>query len=206
MVEVSTLVYARWNPPEGSNLADLEGVWNDLFSARDFSLRLGTAFLNSPKDYTILDALATAALTRYARSFTTGVRKHLKEYIDDALNVDEREMHKRFMAIRDKHIAHPVNSFETHAVNVGFCPDDALNARATVVSTGTRTSIGLTFGEAMAIRALCETWLVYVRDLMKKEEERLLIHAQQLTASELLALPRGPVEPQDDPEKRRVHQ
>ena len=31
MVEVSTLVYARWNPPEGSNLADLEGVWNDLF-------------------------------------------------------------------------------------------------------------------------------------------------------------------------------
>src|SRR5215211_890976 len=31
MLEVSTLVYARWNPPEGSNLADLEGVWNDLF-------------------------------------------------------------------------------------------------------------------------------------------------------------------------------
>ena len=99
MVEVATLVYARWNPPEGSNLADLEGVWNDLFSARDFSVRLGAAFLVSPYDYTLLDALSTAALTRYARSFTTGVRERLKVHVEDALNVDEKEMHERFMAI-----------------------------------------------------------------------------------------------------------
>lgn len=203
---MSTLVCARWNPPVSSTLADLEGVWNDLFSARDFSVRLGAAFLVSPYDYTLLDALSTAALTRYARSFTTGVRERLKVHVEDALNVDEKEMHERFMAIRNKHVAHPVNLFETHAINVGFCEEDPPNARATVVSTGTRTSIGLTLGEAMAIKALCETWPAYVRVLMKKEEERLLTYAQQLTASELLALPRGPVEPQDDPEKRRVHQ
>lgn len=200
---MSSLTYGRWSPPVHSDLADLEGAWNDLFSAREFFSRLEAAFEHRPHDYTSLDILVTAALARYARSFTTGVRKRLNASSIETLDVAEKMLHERLLAIRDKHVAHPVNAFESHAVYVGFCPEDLLNARATVVSTGTRTSIGLTMKEATASRALCETWLEHVRKLMQAEESRLLEHAQQLTARQLLALPRGPIRPHHDPERRR---
>jgi len=188
---MSSLTYARWNPPVSSDLADLEGAWHDLFSARDFIARLEEGLLASSRDYTLLDALATAALTRYARSFTTGVRGRLDASKNAALCATEQTLHERLLAIRDKHIAHPVNCFETHAIYVGFCLDEASTARATVVSTGTRTSIGVTVEDIAGLKTLCQKWLNHVGELMRIEEARLLAYARQLTPSELLALPHG---------------
>lgn len=200
---MSSLTYARWSSSVSNILADLEGVHNDLFTTRFFVLRLEEAFLNSSHDYILLDALATAVLTRYARSFTTGVRQRLDASKNAALSAPERALHERLLAIRDKHIAHPVNCFETHAIYVGCCPDEPTATRVTAVSTGTRTSIGLTVEDVIGLKTLCFRWLDHVGDLMRKEEASLLACAQQLTAAELLALPYGPVEPHDDPTKVR---
>lgn len=198
-----SLTYGRWNPPVSSHLADLEGVWNDLFSARDFILRLEAQLPASSRDYTLLDALTTAALTRYARSFTTGVRQRLDASKSEVLDSSELALHKQLLAVRDKHVAHPVNCFETHAIYVGFCPDDPSSAHATVVSTGTRTSIGVSLEDIVGLKVICEKWLNHVRELKVVEETNLLAYAQQLTPSQLLALPRGPVEPHDDPTRVR---
>jgi hypothetical protein len=199
--------YVRWEPPGPTNLADLEGAWNDLFSALQFIERIEEELGKSKKDvafFTMLDALTTAALVRYARSFTTGVRERLVVSQNSSLDATEVGHHERFLTIRNKHVAHPVNRFETHAVYVGVSPDDdPVNAKATVVSTGTRSGVGLSPEDLSALKSLCHKWLEYVRELKQQEENKLLIVAQQLTAEQLFALPRGPIEPDVNPEKVR---
>lgn len=198
--------YVRWEPPTPTNLADLEGAWNDLFSAFQFIKQieeLGCA-KQDMAIYTMLDALTTAALIRYARSFTTGVRERLVVSQNQLLDVAEEALHERFLTIRNKHVAHPVNCFETHAVYIGVSPDDDLfNAKASAVSTGTRSDVGLSPEDLSSLKSLCEKWLEHVRSLMQHEESKLLELAQQLTAEQLLALPRGPIEPDMNPAKVR---
>lgn len=196
--------YVRWEPPIPTKLADLEGCWNDLFSVYQFIERIEHEVTISKSDNLILDALATAAFVRYARSFTTGVRARPDAKQKYLLDAHELALHERLLAIRSKHIAHPVNCFETHAIYIGVSPDDDTdNARASIVSTGTSFGVGLPPEELSAFKLLCENWLQHVRDLMDQEQRKLLPLAQQLTATQLWALPRGPVELDPNPKKSR---
>lgn len=201
---MSTLTYARWMPPVATTLLELEGCIADFWSAIDFAARLDAAMVSKPIDYVLLDAFSTALIVRYSRSFKQGKRARLEVTPDLRLTDEERRIHERVLAIRDKHTSHPVNRFETQAVYVGFDPSAGDQANVTAVSSGTRTQIPLTVEEVRIVSSLCRKWYAKHRDEQVAECQRLLALAQLLSAGELSRLPVGPVEPNLNPLKERV--
>ena len=200
---MTTLTYARWAQHPPTRLPELEGCIADITDAIDFVARL-EALLTAPlRDYVLLDAYATALIIRYARSFKGGRRGELK--LKDALHLsdEERTMHVRVLGIRDRHIAHPVNRFETQALFVGFDPAAGPQARATALSTGTRTQIALDSHDLRVIQSLLRKWYAHLREQHAAECARLLPIAQELSAAELLSFPVGPVEPDMNPSRLR---
>lgn len=202
---MSEAFYSRWNPPGTTALPELEGCLNDMWAARDFCFRLEAVANSSNQDYILMDALETAALVRYCRCFTTGKRLRLGVNCGPPLTDQEVLLHERVSAVRDKHIAHPVNRLETQSVYVCVQVDPEAQARATAVSSGTRTGLSISASDAAALAVLCAKWLTWLRDAMNAECSRLLPLAQALSAEQLLALPRGPVEPHANPLQVRLN-
>ncbi|MGF1879292.1 hypothetical protein L4D77_29040 [Photobacterium frigidiphilum] len=67
---------------------------------------------DSIEDQACIDAIGTAGLIKYMRCFHSGKRSSLS--IDDlsSFTEEERKAHQYFKALRDKHVAHSVSSYE----------------------------------------------------------------------------------------------
>ena len=199
--DAAVLEYRRWIPPIDTTLEDLEGWFRDIWDARDFF----NAFIDvsKQKNYLLQDAIVTAAIIRYARSFSTGKRSRLSIERLSNLTTEERTLHAKLKAVRDKYAAHPVNMQETHGVYIGYQTDEFGKAFATVVSTGTASNIALSLKDVSNSVKLCSRWTAWLHEENLKESARLLEYAKRMTSEEILALPQGPVAPLDDPEKVR---
>ena len=196
---MNTLTYARWEPPVATRLPEIEGHIADLESAIEFAARLDDAFESKAQDYTLLDALCTALVVRYSRVFLKGIRASLRLDAVAGLAGEHRVVHERVLAIRNKHIAHAVNRFETQSVYVGYDPSANDQARVTAVSSGTRTQIALNRHEVRLLSGLCVRCYEYLRTRQVAECQRLMALAQALSPTQLRNLPVGPVEPDPNP-------
>lgn len=98
--------------PEAADLADLQGIAIDLARTRSYAEKLRAFFVDYQTNAEFVEALTVAALVAYVRSFSSGVRTHLGEEALSALSPEQRDLHGILKSIRDKHIAHSVNSFE----------------------------------------------------------------------------------------------
>lgn len=198
---MTTLEYGRWNPPFETTLKALEGQFQDIWDARDFF----KAFVevSEQKAFILQDAVVTAAVIRYGRSFGQGMRPKLKIEQLPNLTAKEEALHNKIIAVRNKYVAHPVNMQETHSIYIGYQVDPNSNAVATVVSTGTLANIALSLTDALNSIELCSRWLAWLHEENLNEGKRLLEHAKRMTSSELLALPKGPMPTEEDPEKKR---
>lgn len=201
---MNTLTYARWEPPIPTNLPEVEGHIVDLLSAIDFAAELDAAYLSKPWNYTVLDALCTALIVRYSRLFTQGVRAPFKLDTVAGLADEHLALHERVLAIRNKHVAHPVNRLETQSVYVGFDLEAGDKARVTAVSSGTRTQIALCHKEVQLLQGLCMRLYEFLRTQQVAECEHLMHEAQTLSPEQLVALPRGPVDPDLNPRRGRA--
>lgn len=199
---MSTADSVRWNDPECVQLSRLEAVHNGMFDALLFARRFQDSALAS--DYQLLDAIATTALVRYRRCFSSGagVPPHA---IDEVLGVtsSDKQVHAHLLDVRDKHVAHAVNRMETHDVYLCIVPDDEGTWRVTAVNRGSRTGVAMSNELAAAMERLCMKWLDHINELSRRESARLLPLAQQLASAELAALPRGPREPDPNPRRGR---
>jgi hypothetical protein len=98
-----------------AELRDLASYRRDLELAQSYIAAFGA--LEAEREETEVpteNALMIAALTMYGRAFANGVRRarvHL-----DGLNETQQEAHNFFIDLRNKHIAHAVNSFEQTTV------------------------------------------------------------------------------------------
>jgi hypothetical protein len=102
--------------PETHRLADMAGVHMDLrtvaATAKVLDRKRGSDSIRD--NFLELEALQSHALTRYGRSFNSGVRTAFiipPEWITN-LPAELCEAHSEFLALRDKHIAHSVNDWE----------------------------------------------------------------------------------------------
>ena len=199
---MTTAEYFRWTPSAPTTLADLEGLRCDIWDARDFFGRFKDSA--SSADYLTLDALASAAVVRYSRAFGSGVRR-MRLAIDSLPDVSavERATHKHIQNVRDKHVAHAVNAMETNDIYVCVARDGDSNRMVTAVSSGTATGVPLSAEVCERAYMLCGRWLDYLHETSLAESARLLPIARQLSCEELSALPRGPIQPGDDPKSRR---
>jgi hypothetical protein len=157
---------------EAERLADLSGALYDLESALGFCRLLARLEVKAPDDFVSADALTTAILVRYARCFTTGVRAKLSTDVVDSLSERKRAVHDFVLLVRDKYVAHSVNSLEENVVTVHVVepPDD--RRVGTVGYLGGRF-VSLSKEIATEIAELCETLMKYVDQQIKDERARL---------------------------------
>jgi hypothetical protein len=145
-----------------------------------------------------VEPLAIAALTKYFRAFGTG-RRPMKLRLQEASDLppELRSLHDHLKAIRDRHVAHPVNRYEAHQVTIAVADLGSPHARVTAVSTSSVAIYGLSLNEVGGLIDLCDYWLGRLNQEKLAETARLLEMAQSLTASDLNALPTSYHDPLD---------
>ena len=197
---MSSIEYLRWDSHPPTSLLDLEGCAEDMLSASEFFDRFVEAF--SGNDYTLLDALATAAVIRYGRSFGPGIRAQLDIDRLPATTLEELELHRHVLAVRSKYAAHPVNMQETHSVTLAVRrANDGLEV--TAVSSQTLVATGISVDLAKAASQLCLRWFDWLNEQKQTECRRLLEVAERIGQSELASWATGPVDVSRDPHKNR---
>jgi len=185
-------------------MPDLHGWIADFECARDFAHRLIEEGERDNADPLLVDALTTAAIVRYCRCFTTGIRQRL--HMDRLLSATavEFEAHERIQKIRDWHIAHAVNRQEAHGLYV--IVDDSLGATSGVIgisSQGT-SQIPLLPADAQELGRLCSRWIAQLKSELAQEHLRLSPMATQLSREEALRLPEGEPESSEDIHSKRT--
>lgn len=197
---MSSVKYLRWDDHPQTSLLDLAGCAEDMLSASDFF----KMFVDKSyeRDCTLLDALATAAVIRYGRSFGPGVRARLDIRQLPSATPEELELHRHIIAVRNRHAAHPVNMQETHSVTVSVRQGDA-GLQVTSVSSQTLVGTSISVDLARAARQLCLRWFGSLNDQKQAECRRLLAEAEKLSQTELASLPAGPIDVSQDPHTNR---
>jgi hypothetical protein len=103
-------------------------------------------------------------------------------------------LHERICGIRNWHISHPVNEQEVHAIYV--IVDETLGATTAALGLSSQGSaqIPLEPSEAREVIALCDRWVEWLKEQLKLENDRVMPLVMPLSRKELLSLPEG--EPQ----------
>lgn len=199
---MATAAYKRWTPPTDTSLLLLEGVSIDLFSALDSLELLAEQWSIVSPNPILVQALATSAIVSYARPFASGRRQRMQLSNDFQVSEDQTELHKRIIEIRNKHVAHPVNEFETHAVFISYHVE-APEPIATGIATGSMLLPSIDPQEVEPLIVLCRSLLEQVHHKRAVESSRLLELAKQLKPTEILALPEGPLQASANPSRVR---
>lgn len=174
--------------PVAERLASLAGIKADLEQVAEYCDRMieryaGAHLKKSPFDIvgfaTHLDlidweALSTAASVAYARCFVSGVRQSLDPALLSGEDAELRSTHDFILNLRNKHVAHSVNSFEENSVTVHVEEFFKSSAEiSSVVPRHTRQT-GLSFDEPAKLKRLVAWWLARVREESRAEVEVVL--------------------------------
>lgn len=176
----------RTTTPAAARLADLMAVWEDLQFVVNCCQRL---------DATAGDAVAqhaywSAALVAYARCWETGVRTSLDPSMLEQLDPRRRSLHKLAMDLRNKHVAHSVNSFEEVAVGLIRAPAGHPHAGEVAGVAAIRGNATLDAEGTKRLAALAIQLLEQLRQRRAELQDEILVEGRKLTMAELDAMPR----------------
>ncbi|HDY67480.1 MAG TPA: hypothetical protein ENH85_06800 [Candidatus Scalindua sp.] len=107
---------------DAQRLADLWGIIQYFRTIMQACSRLERLVDENSEDNILIESLWTAALIRYARCFATGKRFGLPRDVFQGQKGEPIKCHQFYMDLRDKHIAHSVNSFEQTEVGLVLSP------------------------------------------------------------------------------------
>jgi hypothetical protein len=154
-------------------------------------------------DLTVAEALSIAAVIRYCRCFTTGIRQKLDIENLTALSADEIAIHYRIRDVRNWHVAHPINLQEVHALHL-IVNDDA-NASELVLGMSSCQVVSrpLKDEELPLALSLCTKWIHFLESKLVAEKLRLRPYVEQLSREQVIALPVVDPEPSANVGARR---
>ncbi len=112
------LPFVRYRSTASDELADWISIDHDLKAVVAICARLDPLLNSVDSDPVLIDALWAAAIVRYGRCFGTGKRRSLDTRPIEHLNGDPLGAHGLYKNLRDKLVAHSVNSYEE--VQVGL--------------------------------------------------------------------------------------
>jgi hypothetical protein len=112
--------------PSAQELADLASIFQDLAFVIECCDRLLDLLESSDRDPVMAQALWSSALVAYVRCFGSGKRFGLDADIVEQVGLEGevRTWHQYLRNMRDKHIAHSVNPFETVIIAAVLTPED----------------------------------------------------------------------------------
>ncbi len=175
--------------PSARLLADQASVSKDL----QFVVACCDRLLAASKDAddVTAEALWSAALIAYARSFATGKRiARLTEadLLTTGLEGEVVEFHRTVLGLRDKHVAHSVNPFEQVKVGAVLAADSQPREVQGVAVVAMRHALG----DEIAVRQLHGLAQAIIRVLSERATDQqnvVLGEAQTLDVDALYALP-----------------
>ena len=207
--------------PEAAALASLIGQWSDMkrviaycelmidryASSKHKRSPFHIVGFNTRINWTDWGALSTAACISYARCFTTGVREALNQALLDSAASEFRTLHEFVLNLRNKHIAHSVNSFEENLVTLHIGEHFASSQEIETVAASNTRVIGLHIDVPAQLKRLAEWWLTELDKQMAVQRAKLLLIARATPLSELKAhgVPQPRVDPSGRVAKRRKH-
>jgi len=175
---------------EAKILADYTSIEHDLKSSRNFAELYLTEY---PKigSTDLVDALMVAMIIRYARSFQGGVRSHLPKPAG-ILTKEQIIQHEFFMAVRDKYIAHSVNSYEECQLVARYWDHKVQTEGINEVGCIYTRVAGLSEQDARDIIGLVDTWLRHVNDKLRDEKSQLVTLIRKIPFEKLRQGSPGP--------------
>jgi len=162
--------------PEAQRMADMFGIQGDLLICLDcckgYLARLQRQFQGEEDARLTTECLVTTAFTKYGRCFKGGVRKGVEKELLSSLNDEDLEVHELIINIRDKHVSHSVNSFETPQVCVWLRGGDD-DRQVTNVNVSIHGVMGPDADIFVNWMILLEKQLEWLRTESQKESKRL---------------------------------
>ncbi len=177
---MATWRFVNFDRTEAQLLADFTGIANDLEATSEICDLLAEQLKKMPSNFRLLDALNCAALVRYARSFKTGVRKGLPETVVSELSDELRKDHEWFIGLRDKYVAHSVNTFEENVVHAYLVPEEGGTKEICSISVQENRLASLGIDDVNRLKDLAKEILSKVSILLETERKKVLEFAQSL--------------------------
>jgi len=172
---------------EARYLADLNGIQIDLEAVIELCKRLINAYSIENNDSKLYEVMTIAILIKYSRSFVTGVRSRLSILDIPGLNEEELSEHEKFIALRNKYIAHSVNEYEENKVIARYNDEKVYDEGITSISIQHTRLISISAYDAQAIISLSQKILDYVNTQIKVEKNKILNLVRNQPIIEVLA-------------------
>ncbi|MEK7234455.1 MAG: hypothetical protein AAB268_11610 [Elusimicrobiota bacterium] len=178
--------YSNYRFPiaEANRLASLTGIEQDLLGVISYCDYLIERSDIAKLDALVWEAISAAAIVRYARCFTTGVRDALTRELFNTDN-DLAKKHDRFIDLRSKHVAHSVNNLEENEVVVQIGDHYVSSTEIRSINTMHKRVVGLSLNEPHALKQISQTVLEKARAMMVEEKALLLELARGCPLAEL---------------------
>jgi hypothetical protein len=174
-----TVTLYRFPVAEAARLASLSSIEQDLLGVQSYCHLLERLATGGRVDSIEWEAITSAAVVRYARCFSRGVRSNLSHTLVDAANQQLREDHQYFIDMRNKHVAHSVNAFEENDVVLHV--DDEFTSADQITQVGTMQHRVIGFPNHMLTRlADLAAWVfARVREQRHDEGPKILAAARR---------------------------
>jgi len=184
---VAVHTFACFESTETKRLADLTGIRFDLTSALAMAKELiSLEDADFARLNVMADALTTALVVRYSRAFVSGVRTVRAEDVLQGLSAEQASLHEELLSLRNKHVAHSVNSYEESQPVVRFCLDTVAHDGVYSVDCNHARMTTLAADVCQQIAELLNAVVQNVDAAIDAERVRLLPIARQMPLKKLL--------------------
>ena len=192
--------YVDFSVKEAQHLADLASIEVDLKTAEDicdlFDKSRQQWEPGELEAFVLFEALCTAAIVRYGRSFSDGVREKIPLELIKQLPREHQEAHSFFWNLRNKWVAHSVNAFEFTQVVAHLTPEERGPKSVSSISVRPNRIAFLGVQDMLRLKKLASTVRRRITRLIKNEEQKVLSHARSLPPNQFYA--------KDDPPPKLV--
>jgi len=175
---------------EVKKLADLGAIIQDLGFTMKTCSRLKKLLEEKSQDSLLIESMWTAALIRYTRCFASGKRFGLSESIFNGLKGEPHKVHKMYIDLRNKHIAHSVNPFEQMEVGLILSPLNSNERKIVGVAKLSMRHICPDIEGVHQLGLLAKVLLERVCELAKQQEKKVLEKGRSIPIDELYNRPR----------------
>ncbi len=170
---MATYRFVRLNLPEAQLLEDLTGIKRDFDQVIDICDLVLEVGLPAPNQSTQAEALTCAAIIKYARPFSTGVRINISEKLRSVLTRDELVDHNWFQAMRHCHVAHSVNAHETNTAIAYLEPEERGRSITQIQVTGNYL-VALGSRDTSKLKTLATKLSEHVEKMISEEKQKIL--------------------------------
>jgi hypothetical protein len=186
--------------PNAKRLADLCGIANDLQSCRAYCeeyVKTFASILKPTHDVRHLESFCMHVFVKYGRCFCGGVRTEVAKRALSSLSPEDKTFHQLVMDVRNKHVAHSVNNFESHKLRVWLNPEEkGRNINGVSIETDYFVAPECQFFERLM--SLIDKLLSWISTEQKREEKMLIgLVGDHYSLDELYALDAEVPEPVD---------